>query len=261
MVKPMFWLAALAITIHILESAVPTPLPGIKPGLANVVTVITLALFGWRIAAWVTLLRVLAASLLTGTYPQRHGVRRTKRPLPGSALTLAEVLRREGYTTCGVVTNGNLFPAFGFDQGFEEYKYGHGGAQAGTEIALDWIGQAGREPFFLWVHHTGPHTPYRPPAPFDDVFADEVEYGNLPLEIVKGSPLGGVHPGLLIEGPLDLDYYISQYDGEIVYTDYWVGKMTQGFDMVPSLLGREPPMNNRSKYRFQLSWLRQWMEI
>jgi arylsulfatase A-like enzyme len=168
------------------------------------------------------------ACLLTGTYPQRHGVRRTKRPLPGSAFTLAEVLQSEGYATCGVVTNGNLFPAFGFDQGFDEYEYGHGGAQAGTEIALDWLEQGGRGPFFLWVHHTDPHTPYRPPAPYDDVFVDEVEYGNHPLEIVKGDPLGGIHPGLLIEGPLDLDYYISQYDGEIAYTDYWVGKMLEG---------------------------------
>ncbi len=62
------WLAALAITIHILESSLPTPLPGVKPGLANVVTIITLVLFGWRTAAWVTVLRVLAGSLLTGTF-------------------------------------------------------------------------------------------------------------------------------------------------------------------------------------------------
>ena len=34
------WLAALAIAIHIIESAFPTPLPGVKPGLDNVVTLI-----------------------------------------------------------------------------------------------------------------------------------------------------------------------------------------------------------------------------
>ena len=32
-----------------------------------------------------------------------------------------------------------------------------------------------------------------------------------------------------------------------------VGKATQGFTMVPSLLGRVPPRNNRSKCSFQLS--------
>lgn len=62
------WLAALAICVHILESALPTPLPGVKPGLANVVTVVALVLFGWRVAAWVSMLRVLVGSLLVGTF-------------------------------------------------------------------------------------------------------------------------------------------------------------------------------------------------
>jgi len=62
------WLAALAITIHIAESAFPSPLPGVKPGLANVVTLVTLLLMGWRAAIWVSLLRVLVGSLIIGTF-------------------------------------------------------------------------------------------------------------------------------------------------------------------------------------------------
>ncbi len=62
------WLAAVAITIHIAESALPSPLPGIKPGLANIITVAVLVQFGWRAAAWVAVLRVLAGSLLIGTF-------------------------------------------------------------------------------------------------------------------------------------------------------------------------------------------------
>ncbi len=61
------WLTALAITIHIAESALPSPLPGIKPGLANVITIAVLLRYGWRMAAWVGLLRVLVGSLLLGT--------------------------------------------------------------------------------------------------------------------------------------------------------------------------------------------------
>ena len=57
-------LAALAVTIHIAESALPSPLPGIKPGLANVITLLVLFEFGLRTAAWVSLLRVLVASLI-----------------------------------------------------------------------------------------------------------------------------------------------------------------------------------------------------
>ncbi|ANB01969.1 Gx transporter family protein [Ectothiorhodospira sp. BSL-9] len=62
------WLAALAIAVHVLEAAFPSPLPGIKPGLANVITVLVLVLYGWRMAAWVTGLRVLAGSLVIGTF-------------------------------------------------------------------------------------------------------------------------------------------------------------------------------------------------
>lgn len=62
------WLTALAITIHIMESAIPAPLPGLKPGLANVITIIVLLQFGWSTAAWVSLMRVLCGSLLLGTF-------------------------------------------------------------------------------------------------------------------------------------------------------------------------------------------------
>ena len=62
------WLTALAITIHIAESALPSPLPGVKPGLANVITIAVLILFDWQMAAWVNLLRVVVGSLLIGTF-------------------------------------------------------------------------------------------------------------------------------------------------------------------------------------------------
>ena len=61
-------LAALAITIHIIESAFPSPLPGIKPGLANVITLFTFIVYGWKTALQVSLLRVVISSLLLGTF-------------------------------------------------------------------------------------------------------------------------------------------------------------------------------------------------
>lgn len=61
-------LAALAVTIHMLEAALPSPVPGIKPGLANVIVVAALVSYGWRTAAWVSMLRVLVGSLLIGTF-------------------------------------------------------------------------------------------------------------------------------------------------------------------------------------------------
>jgi len=62
------WFTALAISIHILESSLPSLVPGIKLGLANIVTIIVLFLYGWRMAIWVSLLRVLIGSILIGTF-------------------------------------------------------------------------------------------------------------------------------------------------------------------------------------------------
>lgn len=61
-------LAALAITIHIIEAAFPSPLPGVKPGLANVVTLFTFLRYGWQTALQVSLLRVIISSLVLGTF-------------------------------------------------------------------------------------------------------------------------------------------------------------------------------------------------
>ncbi len=61
-------LAALAVAIHVLESAVPSPVPGIKPGLSNIITLLVYLRFGWRWAAWVSLLRVIVGSLTLGTF-------------------------------------------------------------------------------------------------------------------------------------------------------------------------------------------------
>lgn len=62
------WLTALAVAIHLVEAALPSPLPGVKPGLANVIVIVVLMLFGWGTAAWVSLLRVLVSGLLLGTF-------------------------------------------------------------------------------------------------------------------------------------------------------------------------------------------------
>ena len=59
-------LAAAAIGLSLIDAAIPMPLPGIKPGLANIVTLIVLARYGWAAAAWVSGLRVIAGGLLLG---------------------------------------------------------------------------------------------------------------------------------------------------------------------------------------------------
>jgi heptaprenyl diphosphate synthase len=58
--------AAAAIVLTVAEAAIPLPLPGVKPGLANIVTLVVLARWGWREAVWVSLLRVLASLVVLG---------------------------------------------------------------------------------------------------------------------------------------------------------------------------------------------------
>lgn len=61
-------LTAFAIGLHVLESALPSPLPGVKPGIANIVTLFVLYRYDFKTAAWVSLLRVFASSLLLGQF-------------------------------------------------------------------------------------------------------------------------------------------------------------------------------------------------
>jgi len=61
-------LAALAIALHMVEAVVPSPIPGVKPGIANIVTLYVLYQYGFATAAWVSTLRVFASSLLLGQF-------------------------------------------------------------------------------------------------------------------------------------------------------------------------------------------------
>ena len=62
------YMAALAIVLMLMEAALPSPIPGVKPGLANIVTLLVLQQYGLRAAAWVTGLRVVAGSILLGSF-------------------------------------------------------------------------------------------------------------------------------------------------------------------------------------------------
>lgn len=59
-------LAAAAIALSLVDAAIPLPLPGVKPGLANIVTLLVLYRYGFGTAAWVTGLRIVAGGLLLG---------------------------------------------------------------------------------------------------------------------------------------------------------------------------------------------------
>ena len=61
---------ALASVLHVVESWLPLPLPvpGIKLGLANIISLIVIINFGWRDAIYVAILRVFLAALFGGIF-------------------------------------------------------------------------------------------------------------------------------------------------------------------------------------------------
>jgi len=141
-------------------------------------------------------------SILTGTYPTFHGIRNNGTyAVSESAETLSELLKNKGYTTAAFVSSYVLDKRFGLDQGFDVYddtlsqqgeqKLGDKERQAEsvTQAAIRWLKEIKSAKFFLWVHYFDPHEHYQPPPPFCDEYAGRL------------------------------------YDGEIAYTDHWLGEL------------------------------------
>ena len=110
------------------------------------------------------------ASMMTSKYPADCGVLHSTMVLKEPELTLAEVLRENGYRTGGFISCTLLKSEYGFSQGFDVFdeffeknysqKDRERGAKATTRAAISWLTSLKEKPFFLWVHYFDPHTPY-----------------------------------------------------------------------------------------------------
>ncbi|MBZ0114510.1 MAG: sulfatase [Thermoanaerobaculia bacterium] len=194
-------------------------------------------------------------SLLTGRWPQHHGSREVGDPILDSVPTLAEQLRRGGYTTLGVSINDSAGPKQGLARGFDYFAtyrdlledYGDdlyqerspappsskGWATATTERTLQLVDDAGLDresPYFLWVFYFDPHFVYRPPAPWQDgveasrcwdlydEFWSQPERGG---EVF--ADIGGVSSHALADCR-------RLYDAEVAYTDRQIGVLLEGLE-------------------------------
>jgi arylsulfatase A-like enzyme/Tfp pilus assembly protein PilF len=128
------------------------------------------------------------ASLLTGLYPPRHGVRDNGSfRLAAEHETLAELLSRDGYDTGAVVAATVLAGGYGLGQGFRVYDDDMGAghvrptpiverrAEETTTAALALL-ESLRRPFFLWVHYFDPHDDYRAPPRAGSGYDGELTY-------------------------------------------------------------------------------------
>jgi len=63
-------LITLAVVIHTVEAALPLPMPvpGVRLGLANIITLLTIVLYGARSGLLVAVMRTIIGSLIGGTF-------------------------------------------------------------------------------------------------------------------------------------------------------------------------------------------------
>lgn len=172
------------------------------------------------------------ASMLTGldTFSTQVVALRHQGPLREDVKTLAEILREAGYDTTCVGFSGPS--ARGFDT-YLEYS-GWGPDDSGRSPKAEnlnkttlpelnrLIDQRDEKPFFLFLRHMDPHSPYLPPAPYERTFyhGDECDPSNTSMEPVMAfKPFCDYFASWMPEGITDKDYVIAQYDGAIAYMD------------------------------------------
>ena len=143
--------------------------------------------------------------------------------------TLAEVLGENGYNTSCVGFSGN--PA---SRGFQKYIdfEGWGSWEKGRShkaenlnaVTLPELRRLNDEkkPFFLFMRHMDPHSPYLPPLPFERIFyeGNELDPANRSLDpVMKFKPFCDYFASWFPPVCTDKDYIIAQYDGAVAYMD------------------------------------------
>jgi len=133
-------------------------------------------------------------TILTGTLPALHGVRDNGGFIvPAELTTIAEAFKARGYATGAFVGAYVLDSKWGLDQGFDEYfdrfdlgrfeRISLGSVQRPAneviDAALPWIEEHRNGRFFAWIHLYDPHSPYEPPAPYSQTYADRPYLGEI----------------------------------------------------------------------------------
>src|SRR5262249_14787102 len=156
--------------------------------------------------------------------------------LDPATATLAEVLHAGGYETAGFVSGPYLDAGYGFARGFDRYddwsavRISRPAAhQAHTSPALlaavtTWLhdrdAAAGR-PFFLFLHFWDVPYDFNPPPPYDTMFDPDYAGPANGLDFETGDV---VYAGMPAR---DLAHVVALYDGEIRYTDDYVGRLVE----------------------------------
>ena len=186
------------------------------------------------------------SALLTGSFPMATGMHDfSGNKLPASAVTLADVLRKNGYTTAAFIGSAVLDSRFGLNKGFDTY-FDHFDFSRLLEINLDqmarrgdvvvdealsWLKLLPRQPFFLWVHLYDPHHPYTPPEPYASQYRSHPYDGEIAF---ADAQLGRLNAFLKQMGVLDRAFVVVAGDHGEGLGEH--GEKTHGFFVYNSTL-------------------------
>lgn len=162
------------------------------------------------------------ATMLTGLYPSTHRAVDASSTITPSAVTAAELLRKEGFATGAVVTSWFVSANYGFNRGFDWFQdldkttYEKAGktvdAPEVVALAEEWLESNAGERFFLFLHLYDTHYTYIPPPPYQELFATDYKGPRRKYrsyKFYKKNPLRAER----------IAYEMSQYDGEIRFVD------------------------------------------
>ncbi|MEE8131729.1 MAG: sulfatase-like hydrolase/transferase [Candidatus Paceibacterota bacterium] len=177
----------------------------------------------------------VAASIFTSQYPFTHGVmdRGKDKILNVDITTLAEELKNSGYNTVAFTGGGDYNAMHGLERGFEEYIDSDYFVKLNNRLplALKWLKDNSPNKFFLFLQGFDAHCPFNPPDPYSSLFfEDEFKFSikrNFCIRGFKSSPKEEYTAYYFQQRDLnpidlsqdDIDYLISQYDGEIAMAD------------------------------------------
>jgi arylsulfatase A-like enzyme len=173
-------------------------------------------------------------SLVTGLYPTATGVWGPRERLADSYVTLAEVMRSQGFETAAFIQNDNGGAPAGLAQGYSVLLDGEtlGGAPQNVygDRTLTWLGANRDRNVFLYLHLIDPHGRYDPAPPFDRWYR-ELGPGRTPVG-AEGLAFGWKLDPPWLAGPPTVEGRRLLYDGEVRQNDHY-------FDTLLSYLERE----------------------
>ncbi|MEN8160677.1 MAG: sulfatase [Myxococcota bacterium] len=158
-------------------------------------------------------------ALMTSLYPSATGVWTHPEALHDRYLTLAEILRSQGFATASFIQNGQAGRVAGLHQGFDSLIFEPDErANLYRDGVRRWITRHADRNFFLYVHLVDPHSPYDPPPGYR---AWHEEAGA--SEPVKRRP--HFEPSWVEHATVANRH--ARYDGEIAYNDRHFGELVR----------------------------------